>query len=566
MNKLLLRDTGWVGIVLAGLLAWGLVLLSDYLIWDTIHAAHCARDPAHWYIEARLYSDTGNPLSGIVTHWLAVFSAPELASKCLSVALWVASAVLFRSFLMRGFGLTKEDSTWIASVAVALPFYDLLGELCLFTYTLFAFLFWLAWVCFFSCRLEWSWRGIVLRLGTLTLFVLCFQLGSNLPYFYGILSVYMLRDALVKDQLFGFRPWLTRLRAHADFLIVPILYWSWKTKYGGPQGWYYKMIDYNAPKFELTQMLAGYASLLQMLRVELLDSLGTTWRVGVALLVAVFFWFVNWRRDSGHKEQCAPRMFLLGFGAAIFLILCAGFAYVTVAKGFSAYGWNTRNGILLNFPVALALGCLIAWLQSLLPKGYGSFQGIALSFILGLSVVSSNISILKLQGLWAKQISAVPKLKEVISESGAIAISLRDQLLSNSTMEKYPTLIWTYLLTEPGELPKTLIVDTQPMVADQLSVSPTGQQQATIPLLQFDPPTMQRLIELTSLDYALTGIPRTGRTVTCVLQDKSEDSDGWLTGWRYLRGKYFSPAEMPAFLKGLTRVLVFDGVSSPREK
>ena len=566
MNKLLRRDTGLVGIVLAGMMAWGLVLVSDYLIWDTIHAAHCARDPAHWYIEARLYKDTGNPLSGMMTHWLAIFSAPELASKWISVGLWLTSAVLFRSFLMRGFGVGKEDSAWVASLAVSLPFYDLLGELCLFTYTLFTFLFWLAWMCFFWCRSARSWRGVLLRLGTLALFVLCFQLGSNLPYFYGILTVYLLRDALIADELWVCRSWLIRLRAHADLLVVPILYWCWKTKYGGPQGWYYKMIDYNAPKFELKQMLDGYASLLQMLRMELLDSLGASWRIVAALLVAGLFWVFNRRRCSGNEERYATRPLLLGFGGALFLILCSGFAYVTVAKGFSAYGWNTRNGILLNFPVALALGCLVAWFQALLPKGYISVQAIVLSFIIGLSVVSSNITILKLQGLWAKQLSAVPKLKEVISESGPMAISLRDQLLSNSTMEKYPTLIWTYLLTEAGEVPKTLVVDTQPMVADQLSVSPTGQQQMTIPLLQFDPPTMQRLIELTSLDYALTGIPRTGKTVTCVLQDKSEDTDGWLTGWRYLRAKYFSQAEMPVFLKGLTRLLVFDGVASPREK
>jgi hypothetical protein len=547
------RDAFTIGLV--GILAWGLVVASDYILWDTAYFAHYVKDSARWDIIEHLCRDGGVPLSGVLIKLFTHASNPIAACKAVSVGLWVTSAILFSIFLQKAFGLERTDSTLAACVGVAVPFYDPLGELSLFPYTAAVFLFWLSWVLVVVVDWQITWSSGIRRLLVLGLLFVSFNLGSNLPYTFAILAGFLARKLFLLP-----RPWDARciLRLglqYLDLAVCPVVFWVWKTNFTPTDGWY-KSIKYNSPSFKPDKLLSGFANFQQSLMLEILEAFSSTERVLAGILVSGLVWWAL-RRSAAPRAGRSPAGYGLWVAFSVLLVLSAAFAYVAVGQLIAASGWNTRNAILINFPVALCVVTLSGAFQGIIFKRASWFQKAVCVFIIGISVVGCNISTLRYQGLWAKHTASLPKLRSLIAETGVNAVSLRDQLEVKGVIERYPAIVWTFLVADEREQPRVLVVDTQIYAADQVLISPAGSRVTKMPVLRFDAATMQQLIEFTSMDYALSEIPKVGTTLSCVVKERTPSIEGGVTGCRYLFLKYFRPRDLTSFLESLTTVSSF---------
>jgi hypothetical protein len=122
------------------------------------------------------------------------------------------------------------------------------------------------------------------------------------------------------------------------------------------------------------------------------------------------------------------------------------------------------------------------------------------------------------------------------------------------TIAYYPHIVWTYMATEINEYPKVLIVDTRPYAQDQVSQTGDGKPNITVPLLNFDSDTYARLVKQTTMDYALTSLPKEGNTQTIIITPGKLGNQGEAIGLSFLYRQYFLPKERQSFLKDLSTV------------
>ena len=151
-------------IILVGLLAWGLVLFTDYLLYDSWWTSYLLQNKGKFWCFEQICHEIGRPLD-IFFFWpLTFFHDPVFVAKVVGVCSHIAQAYLFSMCLQAAFRISKIDATWIAAIGIALPFFDLCGEICLFMYGTAPLLFWAAWLILLQCDWKFNTRYFLLRL------------------------------------------------------------------------------------------------------------------------------------------------------------------------------------------------------------------------------------------------------------------------------------------------------------------------------------------------------------------------------------------------------------------
>ncbi len=500
----------------------------------------------------RFFSEIGRPLDGWFIRFFALASSPAAACKWLSVSFWVTSALLFYEFLRKEFNMTEADCMFSAGIAVSLPFFDLLGELALFMNAASVFLFWLAW--FLVASSNGRKRGAVLaqRVAAILLLFISFNLNSHLPYFYAILAC-VLSSRLCKAKMTN--PWVRWYKpvlAMLDLALLPIVFWLWKTFYTPTKGWYSKM-NYNAIDLNVGRLLSGLSGVLSTLRVEALEAFSSPSQAISIFIAALVLLLFCQKMLPQSARSVETRWYAFGILAGCCLVFSAVFAYLVVGKVVSPFGWNSRNGVLLNFPVALLIVMLVRYIQAAVFGNKAWVSVLLFSIVISANIVACNLSVLKFQSLWMQQVSAASKIRSFIKETNASAVNLRDYLETTSVMETYPPIIWTFLVSNLNSPPSTFVLETQSYFPKAASGS-SSDGSPGFPLIHFTPAQIQMLKEATSMDYALTSIPENGRTISCVIQNNLSESDMRKSGFRYLYLKYTNRAQHTTYIQDSTRV------------
>lgn len=547
-----------VVITLTGLLAWGSILFSDYKLYDSWWTHHFLHYPGQLWCWERICREVGRPLDYYWFLSIAWTGNLVMAAKWVGVVAWIASAVLFSRVLVNGLGFSRNDSIAIACIATSLPFFDLLGELCMFMYATAPLLFWAAWLLFLSNKWDFSFRSLVTRAATLLLFFLSFNLNSQIPYFYAVAFALFL-CAWRTNQRGLLREIGVHVRRYPDFYLLPLIFWSWKSLFCPLQG-IYKEWNYNAISLNPESMLPVYWSLLSTFSGELVEATSSSWRilVPVIIAVAVAIWLARnpeSLKARAEKSRFPDRFYIaLGF----LLLFSASFPYAVTQKAFGSFGWESRNAVLLAFPVALILFCVMRQMHhALLPNRPRSLL-VSVVALVTVGIISANCSTLRLQALGAKQDCIANKLKVALGGTDIRAVSLRDYYQIPGTIYFYPHVMWTYIATDMDKLPSVLVVDTRIAVPDQIKENPDGSKQPVVPMVTFDDRTYNYLIEQTTTGYALTSLPKTGETLTAVVTEGKNGSDGVAIGARYFYYRYFKPASLKQFVKDIAKVSVID--------
>lgn len=549
------RLPGWAWIVAAGLLAHGLVPLTDYVLWDGWwYAADLVRPEGSPVME-RLFHEVGRPLDMWFykpIRWLG--GDPVAWAKGLGASAWILTAVCIATVLQRLGGLRASVATAIAVLVATLPVFDLLGELALWMNTACVLLFWVAWVLVSRLADLAGWRAVAVRLAALALFFVSFDLNSNLVLFYAVAA------ALVGLRLPDLRPaaWIGRLpqvaARHADFLALPVLFWLWKTWFTPTNGFY--ATGYNQPSLAPDRLAAGYLGLVRQFVIRgVVDLLGSpTWLViGVAAAVAAAL-AIRRSPDAEARFTPAPGTGprLLGWGTV--LLLAAAFPYIVVGLSLASEGWLTRNCILCPLPVAMMLVGLLM-LANRFWRSAGRWAwipGVAFVAVVGIGGCIHNY--LVYQAFGVKQLSIRAALADSIRNANASVVQLRDHVLVPGTIPRYPPVIWTYLTTGSSGAPTAFVIETAATVPDVFQPGPDGSPRRLIPQIPLQPQTVDEAIIATTMPYALERVPRTGPQLMAVVNPGTDAADPADVGRRYLLLSLLAPRQAEELVRRFTTV------------
>jgi hypothetical protein len=547
-------------IVLVGLLAWGLVLFTDYLLYDSWWTCYLLQNKDKFWCFEQICHEIGRPLD-IFFFWpLTFFNDPVFVAKVVGVCSHVAQACLFSMCLQVAFCISKIDATWIAAIGIALPFFDLCGEICLFMYGTAPLLFWVAWLILLQCDWKFNMRFFLLRLLVLGLFFFSFNLNSLLPFFYSFAGVFFISDWRKNPNRSLQQQIIISFRRFWDVYLLPLVFWSWKIIFCPLQGIYAEW-EYNKINFDLSILIKGYTSFFNMFAGEIREVFALGWSIlALLLLLSVICSYLVLKKVRFSSEKGSKDFFwnlenaLYGFT----LLMASAFPYVVTGKLFSENDWDSRNAVLVALPAGMVIFFLIKTARALiLPKSELIPFTIVFYFILA-GVVSANCSTLRLQAMGAKQQSLSNKLKTVISETPLRAISLRDYYHIPATIYFYPHIMWTYICTDFHSVPKVLVVDTRFAFPDQIKVNPDGTRETVIPIIHFDDRIYEHFVKYAGAAFSFAEPPSSKDSVTAIVTQGEQGVNGVSIGARYLFSKYFEPNGLKKYIQSITKVIIVD--------
>ena len=496
--------------------------------------------------------------------WFPFVGLPNADSlaKWAGVATWILSACLMYLVLVQGHILGRGAALLTASLAVALPIFDVLGVLSLWMNSACVALFWCGWLMLF--RLHGQGTFYLLGRGaTLLVFFLAFNLNSQLVFFYafGVVAFILPRlECSIGTVVLEARLALMR---QVDFFCLPIAFWLWKKVFTPTEGYY---ADYNKLQFSPEVLARTCGSLFEgFIAGEVKALFESSLWVVVTFVVVLFAALLLQRRGAELPVVGTAKdgMTLVLSGA--FLLIAGAFPYAVVDQSFSSFGWLSRNCILLPLPLGMmTVGGLTLVGAKVAPRR-PAIVWLAVAFVALLAVGSSNRTILRWQALGAKQESIGTKLRGSFASEAPAFVQLRDYFIIPNTVYFYPPIIWTYLLARGLKTPQTFVVETSQMAPDQLSLDAAGVPQRRVTVLDVDQRAIEAAIEQTTMPYAMMQIPRHGRQTLAVVEAGDLGEDGVRIGWQALKTRWLQPWEMPKFLDRVTRMQVRDLPRIPAE-
>lgn len=542
-------------IAIAGLAAHGLLPFTDYLLWDGWwYAADLVRGEGAPTMK-RLFREVGRPMD--MWFYLPMKSLggdPIVWAKWLGMIAWISSGLCIAFVLRRGGRLARSAAAAIGMLSVTLPVFDLLGELALWMNTACVLLFWVAWSLLTALPSTTSLPRYAIRLGAIVLFFASFNLNSNLVMFYAVAAMlFGLRNAAVPWSAVPLRAY--RLAAaKADFLLLPILFWLWKTAFTPTSGYYAQ--GYNQPSFEPSRFISGYAAMAVHFvgagSAELFAS--ASW-VGFSTALAILSGYIlskssaNWR-----AKDSLPTARIAWWGVA--LLGAAAFPYLAVGQNLASEGWLSRNAILCNVPLAMivvgGLGALNAKAVSFLPWLWAA--GVVMVATLGIGNCHRNY--FALQAFGVKERSVQQKLQAAIAEHDACVVQLRDYYFLPSTIAYYPPAIWTFLASGTASAPKTFVIDTRAIAPDRISKNAQGHDTVVMPQLTPSASDIDKAIHETTMPYAMKGIRRAGPQILFSIFPGSLGNEVIQIGKRYMALKLLDPGMAEDFEEQLTQARV----------
>ena len=555
----------YAAIVAFGLACHGLILLTDYIIWDGWWYAHFIRNPGETHYLTRLLSEIGRPQD--MLFFLPFFLTEHIAflAKVIGVIAWVAAAALQFRFLMSALSLSANTALIVTLISLSCPFFPFCGELTYNMYVCAVLLFWAAWAVIGAQIARhvdgWRYRGLAV-----ILFVASFELNSHIAHLYAV-GVFVIayrvvcgggipsREALVAG-LVGF------LRRYWELAALPVAYWVWKNTFTPTTGYYQ---DYNVVRLDPATIGLGYLGFLisaaMNLPATIFQAPGAL--VAAAILAAVGSTIYRSRATEFFAGVSPPRPGWLATAAAA-LCLCSVFSYLAVGQPVAFTGWAARNTILLNLPFALLATAVASGLQRRFAVHHPGLMAIPFAAIVTIGLVACNLTTLRWQAFGLKQQAIQMALRDVISQNQADpdnvvnVINLRDYFIIPDTLDWYPPFVWTYLAAEDDEEPTVFVVETTRQIPDKLIQLPDGSTRTEVFPVQIGPAQLRELLEATTGPYALTRIPSMGRTVTVTVAQGTLGNDGVAIGCDYLLRAWIDPGALPALRSSIVSVNIFD--------
>jgi hypothetical protein len=244
-------------IAVAGLLAHGLLLLTDYQVRDGFITGGLLKNPAHWEHLVRWSTDSGKPLEPWMYFPLRGLNDVYFWGKVMSLASWIAIFIVISCLLPHLLGVPIWFAFGTSLIGVTLPFYEMLGVVNFVPYTVSLLAYWLAWhIHAKSLSKTKILKCIGLRFLSILLLWWGLQLNSLLFFQYGLLLVVFF-CSLRKEKNIAVIAKETSKRI--DFLLLPLFFWIHKSLFTPTSG-YYKDSEYNVINKNILRYFEGFNS------------------------------------------------------------------------------------------------------------------------------------------------------------------------------------------------------------------------------------------------------------------------------------------------------------------
>lgn len=544
---------GLLSLIVAGVMAHGLLGLTDHVLWDGFwyHAQLAQPTPTGML---RLFHEIGRPLDLAFVKTASWLPGPYLC-KWMSLIAWILVSPLVFVVLRRGALLPAPLAWMAAALAVTAPCFEVLGDLAVWPNTLAVLLFWCGWLLAVTTGPRvWS------RAAAAVLWLLSFNLNSQLVFFYGLVTCMVLMRLSAPGSA-DRGPWWRSLggmlRRRPEVPLLPLVFWAAKQWLTPASGHY---AGYNQPEFSIQRLGAGFASFGEGWVGGSLSELAALppwcFAIGAAIAVcAVLPRAARRRLACGDGDELnLPRCSLLVI-AAFGLLAAAAVPYIAVGQGFASEGWLTRNTILMPVPVALLAAAAAIGINRLLaPRLPWLWAPPLIALIIPLAA-ASNANYLRLQALGAKQDAVRQHLATVIRDQGAVAIQLRDQLPVPGTIPYYPPLIWTHLAAGLGKQPRAIVVETAMLNPSRVVAEGAGYRMIH-PVVDMNRAMFERVIQETTMPYIFTHLPRQGPQRMIVVEPGRIAVDPVQLGARYLWATWADPGLKQRLLDDIAKVSV----------
>lgn len=559
----LARNLGSVCFIVAlGVCCHGLILLTDYVIWDGWWYSHFIRNRSETPYLTRILREIGRPQD--IVFFLPFFFTTDITAlaKFLGVAGWIAAAVCQYGFFRNALPLSPPVSLAIVLCSIAAPFFPFCGELTYNMYVIAVALFWLAWF-LVGLRIKGSLGGVAARILTAAFFILSFELNSHIAHLYAV-GLFVAIYRFVFSGWYEFRRQIVSvLWGYWELALLPVAYWTWKNTFTPTCGYYE---TYNALKLDPLIIIGHYAGFLSHFPGYVIRLIYRSGQAGAAAFLAVAIFVLAYRTKA---EACArlltpvqPAKLVL---AGAFLFACSIFAYCAVDQPVLCDGWAARNTILVNVPfgVMLVAGCGAISRSFQRSRAWAVLVPLSVFIVSGL--VACNQATLRWQAFGAKQLSVRAGVRSLISVEDAKTdvlpvnvVHLRDYFVLPDTLPWYPPIVWTYMVAPESAEPTVFVIDTRLWVPDEVRVGAEGQRYAAPPALHIKPSELKDLMRQTTQPYALTQIPLSGRTLNVAVLPGDRGVDGLAVGWEYLKRRLFDPASLPEFVASLSALRKYE--------
>ena len=554
-------------LLLLGLLAHGLVLLTDHLIWDGWWANADLGLPDAGIL-ARQFRESGKPLEGWFLapfRLIPSFEGRIAAGKLAGVACWIGSFLAMHACLRRLARLTAPVALAISALAVTAPVYEVLGDVSLAMYPACMLLFWCGWLLFAEAVERRGTAAIACRVAAAALLFLSFNVNSLLVMHYAVAATFAvlrlrglpwadLKGRLVRAAL-----------RYPEILALPVVFWIWKAVFTPTSGFY---AAYNRPSFEPAKLAQGYAGVVRDLFAPMTRRLVSSplWLL-MAIAAGAGLWWRLSAHEAGRPQAATTAPPAHGWRLAacgLLLLAAAAFPYITVGQAIMAHGWWSRSCVLFPVPIAMTVvGLLVSANRSLAPTRPLAWLA-ATAAIAVLFVGACWRNTLTMQAYGAKQAAIRRDLRELIDARSPAVIQLRDYFPIRYTNDFYPIAVWTFLAAPPGGLPTAFVLETggsvpgRTSVGDERTIGADGQPAVTMGRLPISAAELERLIDTeTGMPYAMTSIRRTGpHLLVGIGPAPNVGDDGPTIGAEYLRRRWFAPGTLDDYVKSLTQARV----------
>lgn len=381
-----------IGVV--AMFSHGLLLLNDGTYFDDWNLQPVLAEE-RWDEHFNWFSEMGLPVSGLF-YW-AVKQIGLLGSYRLAAFLLIFfSAVLVYKICLRFTWINRYEALGIALLSLVFPAYQATVVLCHLHYEFFYCMFLLAaWLLLRSEQAGGpKGPGLLARLPPLFLFFIAFNLNSLLVFYFAFLLLLFLH--LKQAHRFSWPDAAkTLLPRHADFILLPFVYWIGKKLLFPTHGLYQ---GYNALNLSLPTLVTNILNSIKTAGYSQMEgAIGSLvgqpylWIVtlaGIYLIYSRFLKTGNIPALSHIQIEQESRKTKWIFSYGVLLLLSSVFAYSAVGLTPSLSGWNTRHAILVGLPMAILIVAALRplWVNGLYHEP-GKFDSRLASIMIGASLL-----------------------------------------------------------------------------------------------------------------------------------------------------------------------------------
>lgn len=547
-------------IVVFGLLAHGILALTDYVMWDSLIIGHLVESPNLFGVLSRWASDGGRPHEAVFYLPFVGCSNVVLAGKITWIVFYILTFVILKKTLPLLFGFSRTFSFAVCAVAVVMPFYEIMGELQFVIHAFPLFLFWLAWYLCGLFAVKKPILAVIARLVSMAGLWFAFQMNSLLAFQYGVLFLY-LAHLVIRSGDFSLKFIFSKLFQVIDMALLPIVFWFHKKWFCPlPAGSYFESVSYNQISKDFTVYFDGFLKTFRGVFekfASIFDTPVTAFLFIGAILIGIFI-YVSLR--SLQTTSVSPwSMILFSIFGGFLLLFLAIFPYVAVGKPYGAFSYDSRNGILLAMPIAMILVAALLGAQQLWLEKSAPISRLAILALCCFGIIENNRNYLRLQGYGAKQDSIAMNVKEIIQKTPDVAVvHLREYFQFPKTPQWIPAASWTFKLADQGKLPEVLVVDTRNFLPDQSATDNSGKIIPIFPKANFSPQDVEHFCWLSSIPYGMKKIKRDGVTINLAALAGKSGLDAEKMGLIYIHKKITQPSTLDAYVKNTSELIVLN--------